>query len=524
VYRAESLVLIEGQRIPERYVAATVNDRLDNRLSMLAQEIKSYDILLDIIKQFNLYKQERAEMAQEEVIEKMREDISVDLVRGWGRDDFPAFTIAFLGPNPEMTARVANDITRRFLEKNLKLRGEQALATSEFLDSQLAEARRNLEKQEALLSEYRTQHQGELPEQADTLVAMLSRLELQLRGVQDSVKQNQQQKMILDSNLGNAESSLATFGELAKQMSRPTPGVATLAGPQKPSELDLARAKLEALRARYSPDHPDARRAAVELALLEAEQAKAEKENQSERAAKPEPTVDQERLALMTAQPTLAANLEEQKERVEGFKVQQVILEQERKALEANRGKVLGAIGGVEHRIANLPVREQELAKVIRDYDISKENYQSLLNKKMEADVAAEMETRQKAERFRLLDVARVPHKPVKPNRELFIAVGAVAGLMLGALLAFGLEWRHGVLLGEWELPEGTLVLGRVPPIRIAHGDVWGGPEKEVPKRGRGLTLKVRSKKRQLVLAPTILLCVIGAIVATTIYTGWSPF
>jgi hypothetical protein len=158
---------------------------------------------------------------------------------------------------------------------------------------------------------------------------------------------------------------------------------------------------------------------------------------------------------------------------------------------------------------------------------MSRSNYQQLLNQKMEADTAAKMETLEKAERLVVLDMPRVPSKPIRPNRERLIAMGCLGGLALGMLLGFGIEFRSGVFLGEWELPEGSTVLGRVPPMKLA---VATTAARLVPTKRRGwskarLKVRLRAPNRKVVLAPTILLFLLGgALVVTSIYTDWSPF
>src|SRR5208283_1533360 len=87
--------------------------------------------------------------------------------------------------------------------------------------------------------------------------------------------------------------------------------------------------------------------------------------------------------------------------------------------LEARRQRVLSDAGDVQSRIQKLPIREQQLAAITRDYDTSKRKYQSLLDKKMAADTASDMEKWQKAERFVMLNPAAVPEKPVRPKRAL---------------------------------------------------------------------------------------------------------
>jgi hypothetical protein len=221
--------------------------------------------------------------------------------------------------------------------------------------------------------------------------------------------------------------------------------------------------------------------------------------------------------------------LQEHQDRVRNIQVQLQVLGEEQASLERDKGRILADMSETQRRVEALPLVEQEQAKVVRDYDISRENYRKLLDQKKEADLAADMETLQKAERLVVLDWPRVPSKPIKPKREMLISMGCVGGLALGLFLGFAIELCRGVFLGEWELPEGCTVLGRVPPIKLAAANKQERfAPKEVKRRSRWpkarVTLRLRSPRKRLVVAPTILLCLFGAILVTSIYAGWSPF
>lgn len=521
VYLAQSLVLIEGQRIPERFVPATVDDELSNRLSMLTQQIKSYTALQETIERFNLYQQERKSMVEEEIINKMREDIAVDLVPGWGRRSYPAFTISYQGSNPQLVARVAQALTEKFRDQNLKMRGQQARGTQQFLETQLKESREQLEKQEAKLRDFQQKYHGELPTQASALLGKLNRLEVQLKGAQDSLRAAEQQKALLQNARASAETSLSAVRELANQPA--DAAAAGLTSPAPISEVEKARIVLNSLRLRYSDDHPDVLRQQDQLARLEEREAAIAKSRQtlesgSETAAAP----------VSLRGHSLASMLQDHEDRVRSIDIQLSIVDQDMAALELDKKRILAEMAATQGRVEALPSVEQELAMVIRDYDISRENYRQLLDKKNAADLAANMENSEKAERLVVLDMPRVPSKPIKPKREMLISMGCVGGLGLGILLAFGIELRRGVLLGEWELPEGSTVLGRVPRVKLALANRQNTFTPAEPKRApwakARIKLRVRSPRKRMVLAPTILLCLLGALVATSIYSGWSPF
>jgi len=90
--------------------------------------------------------------------------------------------------------------------------------------------------------------------------------------------------------------------------------------------------------------------------------------------------------------------------------------------------------------VENTPKREQEILALKRDYSNIKGTYDSVLNRKLEAEISVNLEKKQKGEQFRILDPARLPEKPIKPDiNRLFILVLA-AGLAVGCGLIFLLE------------------------------------------------------------------------------------
>jgi hypothetical protein len=124
------------------------------------------------------------------------------------------------------------------------------------------------------------------------------------------------------------------------------------------------------------------------------------------------------------------------------------------------------------------------MTAVTRDYEVSKLNYKSLQDKIFAANMATDMERRQKSERFTILDPARVPEKAVSPNRPLLGGGGTVVALFLSAGFWLLIEIRKNKFLGEWELPDGVVVLGRVHNILALEAE-------RRPAHGKGATVTV---------------------------------
>ncbi len=519
IYKSEAVILVDSQKIPERFVSSTVNVDLQDRVASLSKQILSAARLQKIIDTFNLYQDQRKEMGPEELIVRMRKDTAITLERGWTGNRPGAFRISFEGPNPAVAADVANQLANLFVEENLRARETHAEGTTEFLDSQLTEARKRLEETETRVSQYKTQHNGELPQQEGSLMGTLNRLQVKLQGNQDALNRIQQQKLMLENSLTVAEASEATLARAAEQ-GVPLAEVETklpretVAQPRPLRKSEQLQLDLELLRARYSDEHPEVKRLAAEIPRLRRVE-ELEAATWSRLAAevqKPSPQTpaapirkDQPRAA-----PEVLQALTRERARMADLRSQLALADRDAEQRTSEQPGILREIASLEARVQKLPIREQEMADMTRDYEISKGNYRSLLDKKFDAEMATDMERRQKAERFTLLDSARVPVRPFKPNRPMLDAIGLVGGLLLAVAVALGREMKKNQLLGEWEIPSDVLILGRIPLIPVTAGAASDSPE-----NGR------RLRKWRLALVSSALL---GLLIAAGIYVARSKF
>jgi len=473
VYTSDALILVESQKIPENFVVATVQTGLEARLDQLKQQVLSRDRLWSLIQELNLYPQLRKTRTRAEVLEAMRHDIAIGLERGWSANRPGAFRVSYRAFSPKVAAEVANRVGDFFITENLREREQEANGTSQFLESQLDAAKTNLQEQEAKLREFKMTYNGELPEQEIGMLAANGQNKAELLGIQDSIGRAQQNKLILASSLAMAEDSANRLQDLARRRAAQDSSLSAAAEPGQPApqgpraDLERVRAKLRTLRLRYRDGYPEVQALLQEEAALQKavnEEAAASAGNAPASDNKPAPTAT----PVANGDPTLVT----EKEKVASLKSQIALTDREIEDLEKRRERVLRDVGAVASRMDKLPMREQQLASLTRDYEASKANYKSLLDKKLAAEMAANMERWQKAERFVMLDVARVPEKPTSPNRPVFMTGGVLLSLALAAGIAFLLETRRNVFLGEWELPAGTVVVGRVPKMLIENPQV----------------------------------------------------
>src|SRR5262249_13074900 len=120
-----------------------------------------------------------------------------------------------------------------------------------------------------------------------------------------------------------------------------------------------------------------------------------------------------------------------------------------------------------QSKLERIPVLEQQLAAVNRDYENARDHYKLLMDRKFSADMSTSLESFQKSERFIVLDPAQVPSRPYNPDRRIIDGVGLAAGLLLGLFLAVMLEVFNPTVKSSQEVMEivSAPVLAEVPVL-----------------------------------------------------------
>jgi uncharacterized protein involved in exopolysaccharide biosynthesis len=120
-----------------------------------------------------------------------------------------------------------------------------------------------------------------------------------------------------------------------------------------------------------------------------------------------------------------------------------------------------------------VPKRESELVELTRDYATLQAAYSSLLVKREDSQVAANLERRQIGEQFRILDPASLPDRPYNRKQRLAVLVGGpFVGLVLGLLLVGFLEYRDSTFKSEDDVVRvlSLPVLALIPVLPTERG------------------------------------------------------
>jgi succinoglycan biosynthesis transport protein ExoP len=415
-YLSQTTILVEPQKVPADFVKPTVTTNVNNRLQIISQEILSRTHLQRIIDEFGLYRNtpaldrvlnvllRRGKRTEEEIVDAMRKDITVETFT----DDqdrshaLGAFKISYQGYDPAVTQQVTRELAALFIEENVKVRERQAEGTTNFIDDELEKARLSLEQQEQRIKDFKTAHMGSLPEQEAANLQLLGQLQMALQVNEEALSRAQSEKVYQQSLLA---------GVRAQEVGSPTP--------HAKSELETLRDQLTQAKAKWSPLYPDVIRLEAEVKALE------------------------QRVPPPGKPPTNAAAAPPSQELgVDQIRGQIALLDNEIKQRTRQETEIEKRIKAMQARVEALPAIEQQMSELNRDYEISKTNYQSLLKKKNDSAMAAEMERRAEGEQFRVLDPASYPEKPYQPDVAQLSLLGVLGGILCGCGLGLFVEFQ----------------------------------------------------------------------------------
>ena len=449
-YKSGTLILVEQPTMPKNYVEPNVSEDLQDRLQSISQQILSRTRLLLIIDKLHLYSTGRHVKTPDEKVDLMRRDIDIELVQDSHNQSITAFKISYSAHDPRVAQQVTSELTDLFIDENLKVRQQESEDTTKFIESQLENARTSLAEQEARVREFEGKHEGELPSQQASNLQILSGLQAQLQNEQDALNNAKQQRIYFQALM----EQYRTLRGTAK-----TADGAPTDLPAMDRELETLRSKLADLSAHYTDRYPDVQNLKTQIANTEklrdrllADLKKSSSEPHSDKGAAAQDAEDPSHSpAMLQLQGQVQAN--------------QVEITNREQAISSLKGRV----GLYQERLNNEPAREQEMADLTRGYDQSKANYDDLLKKKNESEMATSMEQMQQGERFRMLDPPSLPAKPDFPNRIKLCGIGLGVGFALGLVLVAGLELRDDRLQSEKEIKAllPAAIISEIPEILI---------------------------------------------------------
>lgn len=504
VYRSSATILIEEQEIPSELVKSTVTTFADQRIQIISQRIMSRSNLVDIIKKYDLYADDRKTKTEEKILEKMRQSIKVETISADVMDPRSgrptkatiAFQLTFDDHSPSLAQRVTNELTSLFLRENIKSRTESAENAALFLSEEARRLKEKGQQLQATLADFKEKNLRQLPEANQLNQQELNALNNQLLSLDSQERSTQDRRYYLEGQLAQIEPNTATFGAAGNRVFGMRDRLKELQG-QYPSLL-----------ARYSDNHPDVVKMRREIESLQKEIGSSTDLN----TMNAELTDKRARLASLTEQysdrhpdvinlqkqvtsleqamvegaknPTANINLEPDNPAYITLKAQLEAASSDLKSLEYTRVQVRQRIEELRQNLMQSPLVEKDYMDLVQELNNTNQRYQAVSAREMEAQIAQQLEIEKKGERFTLIDPAQEPLEPVSPNRMAILFLGMVLAIAGGFGAVAGGEMLDATIHSEKAI---VSILGVGPLASIPY--MQSRMENSQARRQQGMLL-----------------------------------
>jgi succinoglycan biosynthesis transport protein ExoP len=466
VYRSTATIKIEQQGIPDDIVRTTVNNYADTQIENIKQRVVTSGNLAKIVTELGLADQLgqpasidvlAGEMIESVFVEPVGAEV-VDPRTGKPRVATIAFNVSYESERPRVAKKIANALADLFLSENAASRTAMAADTASFITEQAEKWRQEIADMEARIATFKSDNAGSLPELSDLNLRLMEGTERDLRENQERIRSLQQQRIYLEAERAQVKPYATSLGSDGKPILSPAERldilrneyssklaiyssehpdvvklrkeIASLASPGKTAtgdrvaietELASARADLDAARQRYSAEHPDVRKLTRKVDGLESNL----KGIATAVPGPQQPMRSPDNPAYIGLQARLEAATTDLR------------------TLVATEAQLRAKLSEYETRLTATPQVERQYQALQREHEAAVNEYNKIKGKQREAELAEQLEIRNKGERYSLVSAASLPDTPYKPKRILIALFGIIVAFTGGigtAVLAEALD------------------------------------------------------------------------------------
>lgn len=454
-YRSSTVLYFESQKV--RYVKGVdapeagvekPDAAMAARLEVMKEILYKQELLTQVAEEFHLYgydKQTTTPAQDERIASSLRSVVYI------APKDITLVNVSFVYAEPTIARAVLARLAALFVEENTRSRSAITQSSAEFIQHELDALKMLLEAKEQALALFKQAHLGQLPEQMDSNVRAIDRLESEAMSQQESEK-------AVNLRLESVDKAIREYEDPAGD------GDPTRASkdPRLARIKELER-KLAGFLSAYKESYPDVAIVRNEIKKLQT-------------------MTTEDYIALFIDQETgEVGDLKSGRRKLadpykrELLKQREDIL-REKELVRLRQARIAADIKKYESRIEGTTVHQQELMSIQRDYENLQKSYQGLLEKKLTVGMAGDLDLKRQGTQMRVVEPASLPSWPEKPNLMLVMLGGLAVGCALGVGGAFGIEiMRRGyVSAEEIEMALGLPVLAAISQFESA----WPGVAK----------------------------------------------
>jgi polysaccharide chain length determinant protein (PEP-CTERM system associated) len=394
-YTATAKVYIDTQTILNPLMRGlAVRPDIDQQVDMMRRTLLTRPNIEELMRMTDLDLQVSTPAQTESMVAALRRRIEL------GSESRQIMAMAFEDENPELAQRVVQGLLSIFVEQNVGNNRRDIENTRRFIDVQIAEYEKRLREAEATVSEFRHTHAEEL-QAKDGAVRELARLESEQRQLDAEIQAAVWQRDQLSADLARTPEFLT--------------GVEALMARRLPTAQHLAdlEAQLNALRLRVTDRHPD-----VQALRRQIRNTRADLDREAKASGLPaDGRIDN----------PAHQRIGEEVRRID-FSIGML-----RQRVERNNQ----SMADLRRRVDEVPAVELQLAQMNRDYDILRNNYNQLTERRESAHLAQQLDDKTNNVEFRVVDPPVLPNRPTGPNRLMLLIGVLVAGFAAGLGMAF---------------------------------------------------------------------------------------
>jgi len=435
VYRAEALLLVENQQIPDELAATTVQTETTEQLQIIQQRILTRDSLLEMANRLSIYAPRPGEVAErmpaDEIVEDMRDRIAIQTTGGASRrgpEQATFVQVSFEAPTANLSATVTNEVVTLILQENVEIRTSVAGQTLEFFTETVARLDQELATRGAEILAFQERNLEALPDS-------LEFRRQQQSAAQERLAQVEREEDILRDRRDRLVSLYETTGEIA--------GINAPLSTQTPEQRQLQSLKdeLNSLLAVLSPENPRVKVMQAQVAALE---------------------------TTVAAQVAAGAQLTESGVPLTAFEIQLADLDGQLDFLAAQKAQIQATMDALQASIEATPGNAITLDTLERDYANLRAQYDQAVQNRARAETGDTIEALAKGQRISVIQQAVAPREPERPNRALLAVGGVGGGMFLGLVLVVLLELLSTSIRRPVDLTNalGITPFGTVPLIR----------------------------------------------------------
>lgn len=415
VYQSTTLIVVKPSTLPTSVVPSSAEDNLTRQLAGITQVVTSRSSLEPLIQKYELYKVERLRgEPMESVVDTMRDDIKVN-VNTTRNEITNGFDISFRYRDPKLTQAVTSELASKYISAQTSDTQQSTQSARKFMDNQVDQARAALAEVDKQILDFKSNHVGNLPSEAEGLFNQLSGLREEQKALIAEVGRLQDRRAASATALSTIrEANVVAIDEGAKNLTDPK---TTLAWSQLVTRKAALQGELTRMKQELREKHPD-----VIAKQKEVDQVQ---ESMDQMISEWKEKIAETQKSLARRPDIAAKNTEAEIKMIDSEIARQ----------QGLLAKNEQAIGDIISRINAVPGVEVALSAIQRDYDTKKAALDALLLQQSKIALNAEAASQQQAEGIEVIDAANLPSKPVAPKRLMMCGMGLFAGLGLGFLL-----------------------------------------------------------------------------------------